>query len=296
MSSSSRERTGARVLRDVSVVTPADSRRCPRASRARSWSIPALIESALRDGRQSGYDDGYGSGYADGLAEARSRTEDLAERLIGLVPQLGDAASELYEREATARDDIEDQVVGVAFEIAQVLVGHELDARRATPAATRSPGRWRSPPTRVTSSPGCIPTTSPRSAIPTTSRPAGRSRSCADAGLRPGDCVVDVNGCHIDARIDSALERIRVGPRPGHRRSPYEPPPRLRARSGPAARGGPGRARARAQPRSRRPAAPDRERGLGRDRPRARHRRGRRHPRRRARVHAARRPPRRPRR
>jgi flagellar biosynthesis/type III secretory pathway protein FliH len=39
----------------------------------------------------------------------------------------------------------------------------------------------------------------------------GRSLAIVpDAGLRPGDCVVDVNGCHIDARIDSALERIRL--------------------------------------------------------------------------------------
>ena len=38
----------------------------------------------------------------------------------------------------------------------------------------------------------------------------GRSLSLVpDAGLRPGDCVVDIAGCRIDARIDHALERIR---------------------------------------------------------------------------------------
>ena len=33
---------------------------------------------------------------------------DLADRLIGLIPKLGDAASALYSREVTARIDIED--------------------------------------------------------------------------------------------------------------------------------------------------------------------------------------------
>jgi flagellar assembly protein FliH len=208
MSSSSRERTGARVLRDVSVVTPANLSRVS-ARIARTLVVdPALVESALRDGRQSGYDDGYGAGYADGLAEARARTEDLAERLVGLLPQLAAASNALYEREATARNDIEDQVVGVAFEIAQVLVGHELahsehagrDALARALAFAPDQGhvvaRLHPDDLAALGDPDNLA--------------LGRSLAVVpDASLRPGDCVVDVNGCHIDARIESALERIR---------------------------------------------------------------------------------------
>ena len=126
MSSSSRQGTKARVLRDVSVISPADLGQVS-ARVARTLVVaPELIEGAIRDGNRAGYEDGYSSGYADGLAEARSRTEDLAARLTGLLPQLGEATSALYAREATARVDIEDQVINVAFEIAQVLLGHEL--------------------------------------------------------------------------------------------------------------------------------------------------------------------------
>src|ERR1700690_2283754 len=134
MSSLSRDRAKARVLRDVTLVTPADLGQVS-ARVARTLVVaPELVEGALRDGRRAGYEDGYNSGYADGIAEARVRTAGLFDRLIGLVPKLGDAASDLYSREATARVAIEDQVVSVAFEIAQALVGHEL-------AHAEAPGR-----------------------------------------------------------------------------------------------------------------------------------------------------------
>jgi len=209
MSSSSRERTGARVLRDVAVVTPANLSQVS-ARVARTLVVdPALVEGALRDGHRSGYEAGYSSGYADGLAEARARTEDLAERLIGLVPQFSAAAAALYEQEATARVDIEDQVVAVAFEIAQVLVGHEL-------AHTEEVGRG-----AIARALGFAPDQGhvvarlhpdDVAALGDPDRLAtGRSLVLvADPGLRPGDCVVDVNGCHIDARLDSAIERVRA--------------------------------------------------------------------------------------
>ena len=64
------------MLRDVTVVAPGRSLgRSRRASLASLVVDPELVESAIRDGRESGYDDGYDSGYADGLAEARARTE-----------------------------------------------------------------------------------------------------------------------------------------------------------------------------------------------------------------------------
>jgi flagellar assembly protein FliH len=208
MSSSSRERTGARVLRDVAVVTPANLSQVS-ARVARTLVVdPALIESALRDGRQAGYDDGFGAGYADGLAEARARTEDLAERLAGLFPQLAAASTALYEREATARIHIEDQVVEVAFEIAQVLVGHEL-------AHTENIGRdVLARALAFAPDQGHVVARLHPDDLAALGDPdnlaLGRSFAVVpDAGLRPGDCVVDVNGCHIDARIDAALERIQ---------------------------------------------------------------------------------------
>jgi flagellar assembly protein FliH len=209
MSSLSRDRTGARVLRDVTVAAPADLSQVS-ARVARSLVVdPELVESAIRDGRGAGYEAGYNSGHADGLAEARSRTEDLAQRLIGLVPQFGAAAAALYEREVTARHDIEDQVVAVAFQIAQALVGYELvhadqrgrDALARALAFAPEQGHVvaRLHPDDLAAL-GDSDTLAP-----------GRALSLVpDPNLRPGDCVVDVNGCHIDARLDAAIERIHA--------------------------------------------------------------------------------------
>jgi len=209
MSSSSRQGTKARVLRDVSVISPADLGQVS-ARVARTLVVaPELIEGAIRDGNRAGYDDGYSSGYADGLAEARSRTEDLAARLTGLFPQLGEASSALYAREATARVDIEDQVINVAFEIAQVLLGHEL---------THSEQRGRDALARALAfapEQGHVLARLHPDDLAAIGDPAelapGRSLAVvADTGLRPGDCLIDVAGCRIDARLDATLERIRA--------------------------------------------------------------------------------------
>jgi len=132
MSSSSDRLARGRVLSGAAVgtVTPADLGSV-RARPARALVVsPELVEAAREEGYNAGYDEGQHAGYQDGIAGAQMHTELLA----GLVQRLSDAADHLMTREATARADIEDQVVDVAFVIAQALVGHALSqARHARP-------------------------------------------------------------------------------------------------------------------------------------------------------------------
>jgi hypothetical protein len=107
---------------------------------------PRLVEDAARDGYSDGFELGRREGYEQALDDARRENEDLATRLRLIVTHLAVATDTLIAREATAREDIEDQVVGTAFEIAQVLVGHELShstaaGRDAIPSVARPADR-----------------------------------------------------------------------------------------------------------------------------------------------------------
>jgi flagellar assembly protein FliH len=162
-----------------------------------------LVESAKQDAYAAGHDEGYADGYQQGIAAAEGHANLLGQ----LVQRLAAAADELSAREATARADIEDRVVATALQIAEVLIGHELaqpDARgrdAIARALALAPERG-----HVTARlhPADIAVIDP-AAMST-----GRTIDIVpDPTLAPGDCIVDVGACRVDARIGPALERAR---------------------------------------------------------------------------------------
>jgi flagellar assembly protein FliH len=165
---------------------------------------PELIESARQEGYTTGFEEGYGAGYTSGIEDARRHVKLLGQ----LVERLGREADGFAARETTARVQLEDQVVGVAMQIAEVIVGHELaqpDGRgrdaiaRAlalAPAHGDVTARLHPADIAVLGDAGTV-------------APGRMLAIVADPSLTPGDCVVDVASCRIDARISAALERAR---------------------------------------------------------------------------------------
>jgi len=199
-----------RVLRDWDVdlsverVTKADLGTVSARSARGIVVSPELIESARQEGYAAGQEEGYAAGYAHGLDDARRHVELLGQ----LVERLGREADAFAARETTARNDIEDQVVAAAMQIATVLVGHELAqpdergrdaiARALALAPVHGDVIARLHPVDIsvlgdpaTLSPGRVMTIVP------------------DPSLSPGDCIVDVGACRIDARVGAALDRAR---------------------------------------------------------------------------------------
>ncbi len=210
MNWSSENLNRGRVLRDwdIDLVATAVQRADLGTVSARSARgivvSPELIESARREGHDAGFEEGYGSGYTRGIEDARRHIELLGQ----LVERLGREADALAERETTVRSELEDQVVAVAMQIAEVIVGHDLAqpdergrdaiARALALAPVQGDVTARLHPADI--------------AVlgDDTDLAFGRVLAIvADPSLTPGDCIIDVASCRIDARISAAVDRAR---------------------------------------------------------------------------------------
>jgi flagellar assembly protein FliH len=184
------------------------------SSRARGLLVdPQLVEDARREGYDDGYEAGYAAGVAGGAAAVEAEREELASRIRRLLPQLTTAIEDFTARETTAREQIEHQVVAVAFELAQALLGHEL---------RHSESRGRDAIARALAfapDDGFVvarlhPDDLAGAGDLDDLVPGRTLRVVADPTVAPGDCIVEVDDCRIDARIEPALARVRevLGP------------------------------------------------------------------------------------
>ena len=199
-----------RVLRDwdidlaVTPVTRADMGTVSARSARGIVVSPELIESARQEGYTAGFDEGYAAGYTHGIDDARRHVELLGQ----LVQRLGREADAFATREATARAEIEDQLVAAAMQIAEVLVGHELSQPddRGRDAIARALALA---PAHGDVTARLHPADIAVLGDPATLSPGRVLAIVPDPALSPGDCIIDVASCRIDARVGAAIERAR---------------------------------------------------------------------------------------
>jgi flagellar assembly protein FliH len=169
---------------------------------------PDLVEHATEAGYRAGYDAGFTAGIEDAAAAIDSRERARGEQVRSVVDRLAAEADAVAERHAAIVHEIEAQVVRMAFDIAQTLVGRELRATDQAAADAIRRALEFAPAT------GPVVVRLHPDDVEALGDPArvvsGRALTVvSDPALASGDAIVDVGPARIDARIASAIERIR---------------------------------------------------------------------------------------
>jgi flagellar assembly protein FliH len=159
------------------------------------------IEVGVAEGRTAGYAAGRGSAVADAVAQVRGEVESA-------LVALDAAAAELAGTEAVALADIESTVVDLALSIAQAVLQRELSVVSDPGAEALGRALALAPdhgdlvahlnPADLDSL-GDLADLAP-----------GRSiRLVSDPGVGRGGALVEAGAARLDARLETALERVR---------------------------------------------------------------------------------------
>jgi len=192
-------------------------------------ALDGLRRQAVLEGRRSGFEEGRLEGRARGAAEARA---ELGAQIDALGLSIRDAAERVCSSVAGHNAETGHAVIELALEIAELVVGREVAAasdpgrdalvRAVAVAPDRGDILARLHPDDLAvlragddaDDPGRF-----------TDLTGGRAMTLvADPTVGPGGCVLDVSGSRVDARVASALDRVRavlVGPT----EAPAEPLP-----------------------------------------------------------------------
>ena len=197
-----------RVLRGVGAPVAADLGTV-RAPIARDLVVdPALVAHASEEGYRAGYDAGFTAGLHDAAAAITAREQSRAVQLAAVVDRLAAEAEVIADRHARVVVEIEEQVLGVAFEIARTLVGRELREVDGRGADALRRCLQLAPPTGPVAA-RLHPDDAASLGDPAAVVGNRELTVVVDSTLAPGDAIVDVGSARIDGRIEPALDRIR---------------------------------------------------------------------------------------
>jgi flagellar assembly protein FliH len=190
-------------------------------------ALPAELRA---EAHAAGYAAGWSQGRQEAEAAARAQQErerasagavtaELTARAESAIAALGAAAAALEQRSAQSANDIETAIATAALALAEAIVGRELAAAEEPGADALARALRLAPagrPVTVRLNPadhellaaGCV--AGAGSSAGNRLDIDGRTVTLvADASLRPGDALAECDASRIDARIGTAIERVR---------------------------------------------------------------------------------------
>ena len=169
---------------------------------------PKRIEEAIAEGRATGYAQGWQAGLGAGQAAAAAELASVRERLAVVVADAARSIEAALEQVDAAWTDVAAQATTLAFAVVEALVGREL-AVAADPGADAIRRALASSPAGAE----LVLRLHPDDAIALAVQALPQDRRCtvvSDPTLARGDCVAEATSTRVDARIASALERVRA--------------------------------------------------------------------------------------
>lgn len=215
-SSSSPVRTRGRVLRAGSPTPAANDLLALDLGRGTGRFDPRRVEEAVADGHAAGFAAGYDAGWASGMeasiaaaeAEQLAATRALIARLTSVVAAAERGIQDALSGVSAIADATAKVTSAAAFSVAEAIVGRELvlatdpgrdavaRALAISPEGADLTLRLH-PDDAAALEAGAVPASSAITIVP-------------DPSIAVGDCVIDAGWTRVDARISSALERVRA--------------------------------------------------------------------------------------
>lgn len=181
-------------------------------------TLSALAESTRVAARSQGYAVGWADGQRAAREVARAEAEDAAAARTeaetrrdtehrAAVAALELAAARLHDAVTTLTTSIEEHATGLAWELAETLVGHELRTVTGADVVRRALKLVPTEPVvRVHLHPDHLAELSPRDLAELADHGA---TAVAEPTLAWGDALVETHDHVVDVRVSTALERVR---------------------------------------------------------------------------------------
>jgi flagellar assembly protein FliH len=182
--------------------SPAPSAESPRAPEPTldREEIERIFAEARKDGYEAGFHAGYQDGVKNGYEAGQAAVRAEAERLRQAADGLEQAFKEFDQQVA-------DELIALAIEIARQVVRHEVTLKPEAIATVVSEALAQLPHQHAVIRLNPDDAALVRASLGDALAHAGH-RIVGEAHLKPGDCLLDAGGSHIDASLSVRWRRV----------------------------------------------------------------------------------------